>query len=88
MTHTELAWEFAELFAELPVNQINEVLSKNVPLETLDFFQNYAESFGTSEGIEGRSRERLANLMLVGYLLRVLEERLLETDPEGTPPAA
>lgn len=81
MTHTELAWEFAELFSELPAEHVNEVLSKNVPLETLDFFNSYAESVGVAEGFDDGARKRLPNLMLVGYLLRVLEERLLE-DPD------
>ena len=80
MTHSELAWEFADLFGELPAEQINEVLAKNVPLETLEFFNSYAESFGKSEEIEGESFKRLPNLLLLGYLLRVLEERLLDED--------
>jgi hypothetical protein len=80
MTHSELAWEFADLFGELPAQQLNEVLAKNVPLETLEFFSSYAESFGKSERIEGRSARRLPNLLLLGYLLRVLEERLLDDD--------
>jgi hypothetical protein len=80
MTHSELAWEFADLFSELRAEQINEVLAKNVPLETLEFFDSYAESFGKSEGIEGQSAKRLPNLLLLGYLLRVLEERLLDED--------
>ena len=81
MTHSELAWEFADLFSELRAEQINEVLAKNVPLETLEFFNSYAESFGKSEGIEGESFKRLPNLLRLGYLLRVLEQLLL--DEEG-----
>lgn len=80
MTHSELAWEFADLFGELQTEQINEVLAKNVPMETLEFFDSYAESFAKSEAIEGRSAKRLPNLLLLGYLLRVLEERLLDDD--------
>ncbi len=81
MNHSELAWEFAEVFSDLAVDQVNEVLAKNVPLETLEFFSSYCESFAKSEGVEGTTGERLPNLMLVGYLLRVLEERLL-AEPE------
>lgn len=80
MTHSELAWEFADLFGELPAEQINEVLARNVPLETLEFFDSYAQSFGKSEKIEGQAAKRLPNLLLLGYLLRVLEERLLDAD--------
>ena len=82
MNHTELAWEFAEVFGDLDTDQVNEMLAKNVPLETLDFFTGYAESFAKAEAVEGDTRKRLPNLMLVGYLLRVLEERLLD-EPES-----
>lgn len=83
MDHTELAWEFAELFAELEVEEINEVLAKNVPVGTLDFFQKYGDDFGRSAGIEGDTLKRLPNLLLMGYLIRVLEERLIEGE-EGS----
>jgi len=83
MNHAELAWEFADLFGELPVDQINELLAKNVPLETLEFFNDYAASFAKGEAVEGDTARRLPNLMMLGYLLRVLEERLLEDDEPG-----
>lgn len=86
MTHAELAWEFAELFDQLSVERVNEMLAKNVPVETLDFFASYAESFARGQSIEGPLAGRLPNLLLVGYLLRVLEERLLE-EPTGEPGA-
>ena len=38
MTVQEIAWEFAGVFDELDPDQINEMLAKNVPLETLQFF--------------------------------------------------
>jgi len=82
MTHSELAWELADVFGELEVEQINEVLAKNVPLETLQFFTSYAERFGRSAEIADDAVQRLPNLMLLGYLLRVLEDRLLD-EPEG-----
>lgn len=85
MTHTEMAWEFAEVFSELPADQINEVLAKNVPVETLDFFLEYAESFSKGETVGDETKKRLPNLMLLGYLLRVLEERLLGDDDEPGP---
>lgn len=83
MTHSEMAWEFAEVFSELPADQINEVLAKNVPMETLEFFTEYVESFAKSETVSGDTARRLPNLMLMGYLLRVLEERLLEGEEPG-----
>ncbi len=76
MTHQELAWQFVEVFDDLPVDQINEMLAKNVPLETLSFFADYAREFAEIEELSGRSAERLPNLLLIGYLIRVLEQRL------------
>ena len=78
MTVEEIAWEFAGVFDELDAGQINEMLANNVPMETLGFFTEYAEDFGRIEEIAGDSNKRLPNLMLIGYLLRVLEERLLD----------
>ncbi len=81
LSRLELAWELVELFGELPTEQINEVLAKNVPMDSLEFFASYAEDFGKVEGISGTTAKKLPNLLLLGYLLRVLEERLLdETD--------
>jgi hypothetical protein len=77
---SELAWELVELFGELHTEQINELLAKNVPIETLEFFTSYAEDFGHAEGITGKTGKRLPNLLLLGYLLRVLEDRLIESD--------
>ncbi len=77
LTREELAWNLAEIFHDLKVEQINEVLAKNVPLETLEFFTSYAEDFGDANGVDGETRKRLPNLLVLGYLLRILEERLL-----------
>ena len=83
MTSEEIAWEFAGVFDELDAGQINEMLAKNVPMGTLEFFNEYAEHFAHTEQIEGESRRRMPNLMLIGYLVRLLEERLLpEEDPK------
>jgi hypothetical protein len=79
MTFEEMAWEFAEVFDELGIEQINEMLAKNIPLETLDFFSKYADEFADSTKIDDETRQRLPNLMLIGYLLRVLEDRLQPT---------
>ncbi len=84
MTRSELAWELADLFTEMKADQINEMLAKNVPFDTLEFFNEYGEDFGSTQGIEGDSRKRLPNLLLLGYILRVLEERLLQDLEEPT----
>jgi hypothetical protein len=80
-TREELGWELVELFEELRVDQLNEVMAKNVPLETLEFFASYAGDFCEDEIRDPVARKRLPNLLLLGYLLRVLEERLIG-DPE------
>jgi hypothetical protein len=80
LTREELAWELVELFDELKSEDINELLAKNVPLDTLEFFSAYADDFGEALDLVGNARKRLPNLMLLGYLLRVLEERLLPED--------
>ena len=77
MTRSELAWGLAEVFTDLHSDEINQMLSKNVPLETLEFFGAYAESFTQKESLHTK---RLSNMLIVGYLLRVLEERLLGED--------
>ncbi len=84
MTVEEIAWEFAGVFDELDASQINEMLAKNVPIETLGFFNEYADQFGKVENIAGESHKRLPNLMLIGYLMRVLEARLLSDDESDT----
>jgi len=80
LTREELAWELVELFEELEIDDINEVLAKNVPLDTLEFFNSYADDFGAARGVESKTRRQLPNLMLLGYLLRVLEDRLIADD--------
>jgi len=77
MTFEKIASDFLEVFDDLEVEQINEVLKKNVPVERLEFFNEYASTFGEAAGIGDASCKRLANLILIGYLLRVLEDRLL-----------
>jgi len=83
MTHTEMAWEFADLFGELPPGQINEMLAKNVPMEMLQFFTDYARSFAEREEIGDAMQKRVPNLLLLGYLLRLLEERLIDDEDIG-----
>jgi len=78
MTFEEIAWEFVEVFDELDISEINEMLAKNVPLETLQFFTQYASEFASPGEAKPELHKRLPNLLLIGYILRVLEERLLE----------
>ena len=77
MEFEEMAWEFVGVFDDLTSDQINEMLAKNVPFENLKFFSRYAEDFGGKTGMQPEDVQRLPNLMLIGYLIRVLEERLV-----------
>ena len=52
------------------------ILALNVPLDTLNFFSEYVQEFVEGMVLPTDLRERLPNLMLMGYLLRTLEERL------------
>jgi hypothetical protein len=81
LTREELAWEFVELFDELSVEHVNEMLAKNVPMETLRFISAYTEDFADVHELAERTRKSLPNLMVFGYLLKVLEERLLDDEP-------
>ena len=83
MTRSELAWELAELFTDLRVDEINEMLAKNVPLDTLRILSLVWWRLRTRRGHLGCGARSLPNLLVLGYILRVLEERLL--DSEETP---
>lgn len=80
LTREELAWEFVELFDELSTDHVNEMLSKNVPFETLRFISAYADDFADVHGVDQETRRSLPNLMIFGYLLKVLDERLMDDD--------
>ena len=80
LTRGEVAWELVALFDELRIEEINELLAKNVPMETLEFFSTYSEHFSQTHELPGSARKRIPNLLLVGYLQRLLEERLLESE--------
>ncbi len=82
MTFEEMAREFAEVFDELDTEQINEMLALNVPYETLKFFSEYVTEFVEGVALPDDLTDRLPNLMLIGYLLRTLEERL-EPEPSA-----
>jgi hypothetical protein len=84
MTFEEMAWDFVEVFSELEADQINEVLAKNVPFKTLEFFNEYTSDFAAAHDMTEADRNRLPNLMLIGYLLRVLEDRLEPGTPNSS----
>jgi len=79
MNVREIATEFVDLWDDLDIGEINTLLAQNVSLDLLEFFSAYAERF--AEGLpEDASveqlRGQLPNLLIVGYIIRVLEERM------------
>jgi len=86
LTREELAWELVEVLDELTAEELSELVTKNVPREAHEFFTHYAREFSEGLPIDKSIRGRLPNLMLLGYLLRVLEERLLVDREESFDP--
>ena len=80
LSREELAWELVEVLDELNLDEMRELVAKNVPADSIEFFERYAREFSEGLRIEKSVRARLPNLMLLGYLLRVLEDRLLEPE--------
>jgi hypothetical protein len=80
MTGREIAIEFTEMFDDLDSADINTMLAKNVSMDMLEFFASYADQFAedcAGKGLElDDVRGRLPNLLIIGYIIRVLEERL------------
>jgi len=77
LTREELAWELVEVLDALSIEELNELVAKNVPLDSLEFFSHYASEFAEGLTMDAATQKRLPNLMLLGYLLRVLEDRLV-----------
>ncbi len=80
MTARELAEEFTDLWNELEVGDINEMLAKNVGMDLLEFFVGYADRIAdeldSKETTMEELRMRLPNLLVIGYPIRLLEERV------------
>ncbi len=80
VTSVELARELTEIWDNLDTSQINTVLANNVSLELLEFFVGYAEQFASDAGQDGLASDqlfqKLPNLLVIGYLVRLLEERV------------
>ncbi len=79
MTSRELAQEFTQIWDALDTEEINAVLANNVSLDLLEFFVAYAERFTAESEDEPESKDlsdKLPNLLVIGYLIRLLEERV------------
>jgi hypothetical protein len=80
LTPVELAVEFTDLWKTLETSQINQMLARNVSFELLEFFSEYAQDFADeilpNEMDQEEIRRRLPNLLIIGYIIRILEERV------------
>jgi hypothetical protein len=80
MTSLELAIEFTDIWENLDAGEINTMLAQNVGLELLEFFASYAQEFAAEcvpKDEQGEElAQRLPNLLIIGYLIRLLEERV------------
>ena len=75
----KIASEFVALWDELDTDEINKLLAENVSFELLEFFSAYAARFadGLPDDLASEElRGQLPNLLIVGYIIRILEERL------------
>jgi hypothetical protein len=78
----ELAVEFTDLWHGFEPEQINTMLARNVSMELLEFFSNYANEFADQhlddddDAVSPDLRSQLPNLLIIGYIIRILEERI------------
>ena len=84
MNGREIAIEFTDMWKDLDIDEINTMLAKNVSMDMLEFFSSYAQEFadgcespdGSGKLSEAVLRRRIPNLLIIGYIIRLLEERI------------
>jgi hypothetical protein len=78
MTGLELALEFTDIWKDLDAKEINQMLAQNVHGDLLEFFSCYAEEFAVNSlgQVPDTLRQQLPNLLIIGYIIRLLEERV------------
>ncbi len=84
MNGREIAIEFTEMWKDLGIDEINSMLANNVSMDMLEFFSSYAQEFTNdclSARLDGKLdeallRRRVPNLLIIGYIIRLLEERI------------
>jgi len=79
MTGLELAVEFTDLWGDMKPAEINTMLANNVSYELLEFFSTYTDDFVEllpKDMNPDELKHQLPNLLIIGYIIRVLEERL------------
>ena len=73
----QICWELAGLFNGLSESDVEEVIAKNVPPEMIRFVSRYGRDFSEVHELNEVTESQLPNLVLMGYLIRLLEERLV-----------
>ena len=79
MTGRELAVEFTDLWEDMKPSEINTMLANNVSYDLLEFFSAYADDFIEllpKDMDRAELKPQIPNLLIIGYIIRVLEERL------------
>jgi hypothetical protein len=84
MNGREIAIEFTDMWKDLDIDEINTMLAKNVSMDMLEFFSSYAQEFAdgcvssdeSGKLSEAVLRRRIPNLLIIGYIIRLLEERI------------
>jgi hypothetical protein len=80
MTSLELAQEFTQLWESLENDEINTMLAKNVNFDLLEFFVAYSDRYLSDvdghEKLSEEMQQQIPNLLVIGYLIRLLEERV------------
>ena len=84
MNGREIAIEFTDIWKDLDIDEINSMLANNVSMDMLEFFSSYAQEFTDdllSSSLEQKLdeallRRRIPNLLIIGYIIRLLEERI------------
>ncbi len=82
MTGRDIAIELTDIWDELGTSDINTMLAKNISFELLEYFAEYTKQFTGALPIQADQKtqdelqEQLPNLMILGYLIRLLEERV------------
>lgn len=77
ITLDEMMNGFGEILDEMDDSLLAGLALENVPVKQRQFFRRYTAAF--THGIElmgPEERMRMENLMLAGYLVRLLEEKL------------
>ncbi len=84
MNGREIAIEFTDIWKDLDIDEINSMLANNVSMDMLEFFSSYAQEFTDDllssspeeKPDEALLRRRIPNLLIIGYIIRLLEERI------------